>query len=100
VDAAGFVVGGANGAATALQGASGLGASVGGPLGQLSAVGGLSGAARGVAGLGLLAEARGTLVVCPVVAVIQWRQEIARFTATGALRVRMDAGADRGCVCL
>jgi hypothetical protein len=30
---------------------------------------------------------KGTLVVCPVVAVIQWRQEIARFTAPGSLKV-------------
>ena len=30
---------------------------------------------------------RATLVVCPLVAVIQWRQEIARFTAPGALKV-------------
>ena len=29
-----------------------------------------------------------TLVVCPLVAVIQWRQEIARFTAAGTVKVR------------
>ncbi len=28
-----------------------------------------------------------TLVICPVVAVIQWRQEIARFTAPGSVKV-------------
>ena len=28
-----------------------------------------------------------TLVVCPLVAVIQWRQEIARFTAAGTVKV-------------
>ena len=28
-----------------------------------------------------------TLVVCPLVAVIQWGQEIARFTAPGTLKV-------------
>lgn len=28
-----------------------------------------------------------TLVVCPLVAVIQWRQEIARFTAPGSVKV-------------
>ena len=32
---------------------------------------------------------RATLVVCPLVAVIQWRQEIARFTAPGALKVNL-----------
>ena len=31
---------------------------------------------------------RATLVVCPLVAVIQWRQEIARFTAPGSVQVR------------
>jgi SNF2 family DNA or RNA helicase len=30
---------------------------------------------------------RTTLVVCPVVAVIQWRQEIARYTAAGSVKV-------------
>ena len=30
---------------------------------------------------------RATLVVCPLVAVIQWRQEIARFTSPGTLKV-------------
>ncbi|KAG1677040.1 hypothetical protein FOA52_001209 [Chlamydomonas sp. UWO 241] len=38
---------------------------------------------------------KGTLVVCPVIAVIQWRQEIARFTAPGALRVYVYHGAKR-----
>ena len=28
-----------------------------------------------------------TLVICPLVAVIQWRQEIARFTTPGSLKV-------------
>jgi hypothetical protein len=31
---------------------------------------------------------RATLVICPVVAVIQWRQEIARYTAPGSVKVR------------
>jgi hypothetical protein len=31
---------------------------------------------------------RATLVVCPVVAVIQWRGEIARYTEPGSLKVR------------
>lgn len=31
---------------------------------------------------------RATLVICPLVAVIQWRQEIARYVAPNALRVR------------
>jgi hypothetical protein len=39
-----------------------------------------------------------TLVVCPVVAVIQWRGEIARYTAPGALRVAVYHGAKRGAV--
>ena len=30
---------------------------------------------------------RATLVICPLVAVIQWRQEIARYTAPGTLKV-------------
>ena len=30
---------------------------------------------------------RATLVICPLVAVIQWRQEIARYVAPDALRV-------------
>jgi hypothetical protein len=34
-----------------------------------------------------LAACRATLVICPVVAVIQWRQEIARYTAPGSVKV-------------
>ena len=34
---------------------------------------------------------RATLVICPLVAVIQWRQEIARFTAQGTLKVLLTA---------
>jgi hypothetical protein len=30
---------------------------------------------------------RATLVICPLVAVLQWRQEIERFTAPGTLKV-------------
>lgn len=30
---------------------------------------------------------RTTLVICPVVAVIQWRQEIARYTTPGSVKV-------------
>ena len=33
------------------------------------------------------AFSRATLVICPLVAVIQWRQEIARYTAPGTLKV-------------
>ncbi|CAD7701108.1 unnamed protein product, partial [Ostreobium quekettii] len=36
-----------------------------------------------------------TLVVCPLVAVIQWRQEIARFTTPGALKVLIYHGPKR-----
>lgn len=36
-----------------------------------------------------------TLVLCPVVAIIQWRQEIARYTAPGALKVAVYHGAKR-----
>ena len=36
-----------------------------------------------------------TLVICPLVAVIQWRQEIARYTVPGALKVRLRLAADR-----
>lgn len=39
---------------------------------------------------------RATLVVCPVVALIQWRQEIARFTAPGSVKVVVYHGAKRG----
>ena len=34
-----------------------------------------------------LPAVRATLVICPLVAVIQWRQEIARFTAPGSVKV-------------
>lgn len=34
-----------------------------------------------------LPEVKATLVICPLVAVIQWRQEIARFTAPGSVKV-------------
>ncbi|GFR45751.1 hypothetical protein Agub_g7166, partial [Astrephomene gubernaculifera] len=37
-----------------------------------------------------------TLVVCPLVALIQWRGEIARFTAPGALKVVVYHGGRRG----
>lgn len=36
-----------------------------------------------------------TLVICPVVAVIQWRQEIEKYTTPGALRVAVYHGAKR-----
>ena len=38
---------------------------------------------------------KGTLVVCPMVAVIQWRNEIARFTAEGSTKVLVYHGANR-----
>jgi hypothetical protein len=41
---------------------------------------------------------RGTLVICPVVAVIQWRQEIARYTAAGSVKVLLYHGAKRGSI--
>lgn len=31
----------------------------------------------------------GTLVICPLIALLQWQSEIARFTAPGALKVRL-----------
>ncbi|OEL34554.1 ATP-dependent helicase rhp16 [Dichanthelium oligosanthes] len=37
-----------------------------------------------------------TLVVCPVVAVIQWAEEIERHTASGSVRVLIYHGAKRG----
>ncbi|CAD6223686.1 unnamed protein product [Miscanthus lutarioriparius] len=37
-----------------------------------------------------------TLVVCPVVAVIQWTEEIERHTASGSVRVLIYHGAKRG----
>ncbi|CAN6199154.1 unnamed protein product [Urochloa humidicola] len=37
-----------------------------------------------------------TLVVCPVVAVIQWAEEIERHTASGSVRVLVYHGAKRG----
>ena len=36
-----------------------------------------------------------TLVLCPMVAIIQWRQEIARYTAPGALKVAIYHGTKR-----
>ncbi|CAG9463875.1 unnamed protein product [Pedinophyceae sp. YPF-701] len=39
---------------------------------------------------------RATLVLCPVVAVIQWRQEIARFVKPGTLKVVTYHGPKRG----
>lgn len=36
-----------------------------------------------------------TLVLCPVVAVIQWRQEIARYTTPGAVKVAVYHGPNR-----
>lgn len=34
----------------------------------------------------------GTLVVCPLIALLQWQSEIARFTSPGALKVVLCAG--------
>ena len=39
-----------------------------------------------------------TLVVCPVVAVIQWQHEIRRFTPPGSLRVMVYHGSGRAAV--
>ncbi|WIA16278.1 hypothetical protein OEZ85_012982 [Tetradesmus obliquus] len=41
---------------------------------------------------------KATLVICPVVAVIQWRQEIARYTAPGSVKVVLYHGAKRGSI--
>lgn len=43
----------------------------------------------------VLPQVKGTLVVCPMVAVIQWRNEIARFTAEGSTKVLVYHGANR-----
>lgn len=37
-------------------------------------------------------------MICPVVAVIQWRQEIARYTAPGSVKVLLYHGAKRGSI--
>lgn len=43
----------------------------------------------------VLPQVKATLVVCPMVAVIQWRNEIARFTAEGSTKVLVYHGANR-----
>ncbi|CAK9259692.1 unnamed protein product [Sphagnum jensenii] len=43
-----------------------------------------------------LPQVKATLVVCPLVAVIQWRNEIARFTAEGSMKVLVYHGPRRG----
>jgi hypothetical protein len=40
---------------------------------------------------------KATLVVCPVVAVIQWRDEILKFTEPGTLKVRGSLMCSRCC---
>eukprot|EP00879_Flechtneria_rotunda_P011005 GHRR01011500.1.p1 GENE.GHRR01011500.1~~GHRR01011500.1.p1 ORF type:complete len:740 (+),score=369.93 GHRR01011500.1:184-2220(+) len=45
-----------------------------------------------------LGYCKATLVICPVVAVIQWRQEIARYTAPGCIKVLLYHGAKRGSI--
>lgn len=42
-----------------------------------------------------LPKVKATLVVCPLVAVIQWRSEIARFTAPGSVKVLVYHGPKR-----
>eukprot|EP00850_Spirogloea_muscicola_P001122 SM000004S14992 [mRNA] locus=s4:637588:643739:- [translate_table: standard] len=42
-----------------------------------------------------LPQVKATLVVCPLVAVIQWRQEVARFTSPGSMRVLVYHGPKR-----
>ena len=44
----------------------------------------------------VLPAIRGTLVVCPVVAVTQWVSEIDRFTSKGSTKVLVYHGARRG----
>lgn len=43
----------------------------------------------------VLPQVKATLVVCPMVAVLQWRNEIARFTAEGSTKVLVYHGANR-----
>lgn len=43
-----------------------------------------------------LPQVKATLVVCPLVAVIQWRNEVARFTAEGTVSVLVYHGPRRG----
>lgn len=43
-----------------------------------------------------LPEIKATLVICPVVAVMQWVNEINRFTSTGSNKVLVYHGANRG----
>eukprot|EP01018_Ginkgo_biloba_P009937 Gb_29852 [translate_table: standard] len=42
-----------------------------------------------------LPQIKATLVICPLVAVIQWRNEIARFTTEGSTKVHVYHGANR-----
>ena len=49
----------------------------------------------GPSGLPIGQPIKATLVVCPVVAVIQWRDEIARYVAPGALKVLLYHGPKR-----
>lgn len=42
-----------------------------------------------------LPKVKATLVVCPLVAVIQWRSEIARFTSPGSVKVLVYHGPKR-----
>eukprot|EP00249_Psilotum_nudum_P024950 c29330_g1_i2 orf=639-3632(-) len=42
-----------------------------------------------------LLQVKATLVVCPLIAVIQWRNEIARFTKEGSVKVLVYHGAKR-----
>ena len=51
--------------------------------------------AVGIFGLPVGTQLKATLVVCPVVAVIQWRDEIARHVAPGALTVLVYHGPKR-----
>lgn len=43
-----------------------------------------------------LPNIKGTLVICPVVAVLQWVNEIGRFTTKGSTKVLVYHGANRG----
>lgn len=63
-----------------------------------AAAGGTAGAADGGCHVGVQDEEEGrwcgaTLVICPLVAVIQWSQEIARFTDPGSVKARKSKGA-------
>ncbi|BFI40676.1 DNA repair protein RAD16 [Marchantia polymorpha subsp. ruderalis] len=58
--------------------------------------GSVNGSCEGAESIKELPQVKATLVICPMVAVSQWRSEIEKFTAPGSMKVLVYHGPKRG----